>query len=68
MKESMSITVPKGYSGTLGQQIAQNLRLLIVEISDEDIEFATSSEDEEFATSSDEEAAPQTTQNANKKE
>ena len=68
MKESMSITVPKGYSGTLGRHIAHNLRLDIVEFaaSSEDIEFAASSEDEEFATSSDEEAAPHTIQNANK--
>ena len=62
----MSITVPKGYSGTLGRQIAHNLRLNIVEISDEDIEFAASSEDEEFAVSSSEDEAPQTTHNANK--
>ena len=62
----MSITVRNDTTGTLGRQIAHNLRLDIVEISDEDTEFATSSDDDEFATSSDEEAAPHTIQNANK--
>ena len=62
----MSITVRNDTTGTLGRQIAHNLRLDIVEISDEDTEFATSSDDDEFAVSSSEDEAPQTTQNANK--
>ena len=46
----MSITAPKGHCGLLGRCIAKDLGLELLEMTDDELEFAESSDDEDIFT------------------